>query len=477
MVSLKYILFPMVLAFTLPSWSQTLRAIKDWKYIPVDEQLYQRISKNEMDARGNFLTLFEIQEKNKSSLTGAEAQALLAKTCLNLKWYFCAYHFSLEVISNFPGSMPSYLALETSRKLLENTNFYDSEIESIFSKGGFVEIPESSLGMTNFYLLRYNLRLGFTQWAKANKASMDAPDFWKEKFKFLAAIDQVRQMSLLEAKESLLEIASKTKDHPEFNSRVNHQIARLKFELKDFEGAEEIYSKLVPSRREYGRALIERAWIRYLKRDFAIALGMLHSLMAPSLAHSQHPDQFKLQMLILRDLCYFSEIKKVAENFRQKYEMTFAIIESGADLSESTELLNLVFQKAQWLPWAELISQIRTEKSEIQQQFSKEPKVISPLQSLYNRAENQLRTQVKTLLKEPLNTVARELLETREQVNLLEYLAGLDKIRPKDLRQKVKAEEIENFAIDKIYWPQTTEYWPSEINNIKVLISDRCQGE
>lgn len=457
--------------------AQSLRPIKDWKYIPVDETFYQNIMTGIDDPVEKLEKSFVTYDKNKSSLIGAEALAIVGQTCLQLKWYFCSYSSSLKVMSNFPGSNPAFLASETLRKTLESVNFFDADVEITLSKGGFTEIPENSSSMANFYLLRHNMRLNFQSWAKINRQSISEDSFWNSKFRFLQGIEQVKNLSLLQAKDTLNQVANEVKSYPEFSSRVLHQIARLKFELKDYDGAEEIYANLVPSPREYGRALIERAWIRYLKKDYAIALGMLHTLKAPSLAHSQHPDQYKLQMLILRELCYFSEISRVAKEFNRKYEQSFEIIESGADLSESPDLVNLVFQTAQWLPWAELITQIRSEKTEIEKALAKNKRLASALTDDYQQKENQLRSQLKALLKEPLEDVARELLEIREQINLLEYLAGLDKIRPKDLKQKVKAEEIEKFAIEKIYWPQTTEFWRSEMNNIKVLISDRCQGE
>ncbi len=471
------IYFLLVTFYTYILSGQTIRPMSNWKYVPIDEKLYQKMNVDSSDPVDDIEVLFDIQDKNKSSLTGAEAQALLGKRCLKLKLYYCSYFYSLKVINNFPGSMPSYLALENLNTLLAVVNYNDLDLEIILSKGGFVEVPGSLMGMINYYLLRHNLKLGFKNWAIANKKTLQSgDDFWLQKYQFLKAIDLVRLKRPAEAKRLMLEILKKTAAYPDLDARVNHQIARLNFELKDFDGADKIYSKLVSNPREYGRAMIERAWIRYLKKDYAVALGMMHSLKMPSLAQSQHPDQYKLQMLILRDLCYFSEVKKVAAEFHKKYEGAFSIIESGKELITSVELLNLVFQKAQWLPWAELITQIRAEKDQVKSILGHIKNLTGSLIPQYDFAEGQLKEQLKMLLKAPLEEVAEELLETREQINLLEYLADLDKIRPKTLGKNVRAEQIDKFAIKKIYWPQTTEYWRSEVNNIKVLISDRCQG-
>lgn len=349
-------------------------------------------------------------------------------------------------------------------------------MENIFSKGGFVEMPEHLMDMASFFVLKSNLRMDFDSWSRRELKNLKPPQFWYYRLQFYKAIDLVKRRKIIQAQEMLIDIVKNTADYPEFRARVSHQLARLKFELRDFNGSEEIYSQLIASPREYGRALTERAWIRYLKKDYAIALGMIHTLKAPSLHQSQHPSQYKLQMIILRELCYFSEVVNVAKEFNAYYDKTFKLIESGQDLTENTELLNLVFQKAPWLPWAELISQIRKERAEVKDKVSTGSNEVQVFLSTYNYAENQLRTQLKVLLKEPLEEVARELLEIREQINLLEYLSNLDKIRPKELSKKVRADEIENFAIEKMYWPQKNEYWRSEMNNIKVLISDKCTG-
>lgn len=469
--------FILLLIYWTESKGQIINLSKNWKYIPIDEKLYQKVALNSSNLNENIKLLFEIQDKNKSSLIGAEAQALIAQKCLVLKLYFCSYNYSLKIINDFPGTMPSYLALETLKKLLETVNFIDLDVETILSKGGFTDAPESLIGILNFYLFRHNTKLGFKHWANANIKGIPRNDYWYQKYQFLVAIDLVRKKQPHEAKKILQSITKSIDNYPELLARVNHQIARINFELKDYDGAESIYSKLVTAPREYGRALIERAWIRYLKKDYAIALGMIHSLKIPSLSQSQHPDQYKLQILILRDLCYFSEIKNIADEFKSKYENALSLIESGDDLTKSVELLNIVFQKAQWLPWAELISQIRTEKIELLSKLGHNSIIESSLLPQYELTEERLKKQLQLSLKSSLETVAEELLEVREQINLLEYLAGLDRIRPKVFHKKVKAEEIEKYAITKIYWPQTTEFWRSEINNIKVLISDRCQGD
>lgn len=105
--------------------------------------------------------------------------------------------------------------------------------------------------------------------------------------------------------------------------RINHlsylALARIAFEVGNYDGAIYYYRKLPLSSPKVGDALYESGWTYFMKGDYRNALGVFHAMHSPYMNFRYHPDLLILEATAYMDLCKFADAREAVTLFNDVY--------------------------------------------------------------------------------------------------------------------------------------------------------------
>lgn len=458
--------------------AQTLKPIKGWKYTPEKEESWNLFT--DSAKKGDWEKIAQAVESYrpyKDVAAIAERELLIAKYCEIEKLIGCSYVVAKNIVAKYPGAEAALEAWTILERLALDEVSDDDELIRLVNKGNFVEIPESMEGMFRYLVALGNMQKSLNEWVEPFVKAIPDESAWRIKWDLIAALSLVGKKKTNEIIKTLALLEERAKPFPRLKTRIALQRARLLFEEKRMSEAESIYSTFGFAGRETGRALLERAWIRYYDRDFSTALGMLESLKAPYFSVSQNPEQYVLGMLAYKDLCHFSAVGSVAKSFEERYFDSIEAIKKNSPLWRNKDLMWMALQRSQYAPMADLIYHFKNDQDRIQTDKVLQGDTKKVILGKLKQAESELRERLEHQLAPELERQAEKLLDTQEQVKLIDYVASLEAYNSKKISERgsYQSEKVEKIAIEKLYWPVETEYWWSEMPQYRVLISDQCK--
>lgn len=455
------------------------KMIKKFEYAPVDVVLFARLNKLRADKK--YLEMFEeaydvASRLGFAKLEGAEGAYFAAIALNEMGYSYGAFYYFMRIIRAHPGSIVARSSLIEVEKLASVIEIDEEDVGRAVNQGNFSELPPAVQQMTYYFTALDNMRRGLWEWVDSSSSRLSPESFWGARFNYYRALEMVR---MERSEQALIEFRSlsENKALPEILRRkAAWQHARLLFERNQHENAESIYAGFLFPGREFGRVLLERAWIRFYTKDYSVALGMLRSLRSPYFNSSRSPEQYVLEMIIYRELCHYKAAKETAKEFDRIFGGTVKAIQDRQPLEQSDLLMSMALQRAGFLPMADLVARIRREMADMQKALSKSRVNIGPILAEYSYREKEIRTRMQPRLQKQLRAEAEAVLEASDQVRLMEYMAGLDQLRIRSgVEERLyQSEKIERFSFDQLYWPLEKEYWWDELNNYRVLISDQC---
>jgi len=475
---MKFI-FILIIVFTQISFAQSFVKLKDWRYLPADEGFWTLIEKSikEEDFKEGFKIIEGQINKSKSQFQRLETYLALGSLCRKLNYSGCSFVSFMHIIKSSPSSMPAMQALLFLSE--DNSRFPqdEEELSRIINTGSFKEIPEQLNPMVNYFIALDNLKKGKKQWAQKSAAEIPSHSYWGLRIQFFNAIYLIKEGKINESLNALNQLIIPVEKYPILAHSVKLQKARILFELKQFSEAEEIYKNFNSADRDFGRTILERAWIQYYLKDFSLALGMLESLKTPFFKVSVSPEQYILSLLIYRDLCHYESATDTSKVFNIRFKSIHEHLKSRKPLNEQVDLMRMVLLQPRLLSLANLVNEITQEKQKIiieQSLGSTTGKLLNTLSVTYS---NELRGRINRRIVTDLEKKAEHVLEVSEQMKILDYIVNLDKFRLQQTfeNRSYKTEFVERFAIDKLYWPITDEAWWDELPKYRVLLEDRCK--
>src|SRR5690606_5436050 len=150
--------------------------------------------------------------------------------------------------------------------------------------------------------------------------------------------------------------------------------------------------------------------------------------------------------------------------FDEKYGATFEHIKSRKPLTENINLVRMSFLRDHYSKSVESIRTIREEKKRVSEGLSGvSGKLKSELLRIYEGAEKILRARLELELETDLRLQAETFIELKEQVQLVDYLSGVDAFSIKQSYEKreYKAKQASSLSYNLLYWPEENEYWVS----------------
>jgi outer membrane protein assembly factor BamD (BamD/ComL family) len=414
--------------------------------------------------------------KDAKSMDAAENQMICVLALIEAGFPLAAEALGSELVKQQPGSSMSIYALNELEKSFHHSNFDAEKWQSLSQN---ISLPEKTLPVSSMFNYLRGLRLSplnYQRWTNEAFAQVDPQTYWGERIQFYDALVEFQEGQLKDAIADLEELLQQPDLPDAFRQTVSLQLARLYFESTDYSKAEKLYQKYANSSRDYGRALLERAWIYYKRKEYDLALGQIVVLKSSFFAGLRDPERHLLTALIYRDLCHFDQIKLVQKDFEKDYKSVLTAVKTHQDFARNQILLGLTLANGHLQSQADRVAQLRLEHSKWKALSGRGDLLDRRLTDFYTQEEKTLRAKIEFNNRDLLRAEAEKVLKTGNQLKLLDYISDLEKLRPKNSFTHETFQAVREGAnsYEKLYWPHANEFWWGELNNYRVLIDDKC---
>ncbi len=399
----------------------------------------------------------------------------------NLKLYFAATKVFSNIIKKRLGSLVAQKAIQELGIIAQENGYDKLEVgDDLLVSNEFGTIHPEIQNIVSFHVGFYNLVNGYREWAEREFNLIQEDSYWGQKLNYYKALAEVARGLTDSAEARLTNIANNPKTDANLKNLSNLQIARLNFEKKEFGRAAQYYEVLKSEfpLREKGRILLELAWTKYYLHDYSKALGILMGLKAPMFDPSVQPERYLLEMIMYKQLCYFDDVSKAAEDFNKKFGPSIELIKKRKDQKNDPVLSAMAMLDLKLQYTANLITQLRNEFEEIKEYNVEIYPDFKTIMTAYALKDKELQQRLYQQIDDKLPEVADTVLDSEEQIKFLDYTARLDALRvvPKGEERNYKSERVSFVKFDKIYWPVVDEFWMDEIDDLKILIDSKCDG-
>ncbi len=417
------------------------------------------------------------EKKEKGSPEGLEGLLIAASAAKSLKLPLLSYLLNIHIVKLSPGSQASFRALQNIDALTFDYFYDDEELARMINQNNFGDGPESIQPMRHYYFALDAMKKKQNQWILDELKKIDETSVWGRRMKYLTALNKLKnndQEAALADFDQLMQVS----DLPSVLSmKVRLQKARIHFERKEFEEAEKIYSQFLFPGREFGKVLLERAWIRFYQRDFATALGILEALKSPFFDVARTPEQYILGLLIYRELCHFQTIAEKAKEFEKIYGPVIQKIQKREPFHQLQVVMWITLSHGAFAQEANLVHQARTESKTIEEMGSKKSPSLQKMIQFLKKKEKVIQKRLAKKTRSVLKVQAEKILDSNDQVKFIEYVSQLDQYRVLPKEDKYyEAEKVQRFSFDRLYWPVQKEYWWDEVGKYRMLVNDQCGG-
>jgi tetratricopeptide (TPR) repeat protein len=390
------------------------------------------------------------------------------------------YYYTVAKTRSRPEILPEALGrLEVisrrrpfSEALVYEDLIYDSEF-------GF--LPSDLNDWVQYIQGLYDYRNGFTDWAELHFQKVAKSSPYALRADYVRAVWALKNGKEDEALAIFDAIIDSPMEAPEVKNQANLALARLLFDTERYEDALEIYNRVeqIDLSFEQAELLLEKAWTSYFLGDRRKAMGLLHALEAPSYQKFFLPDAFVLRGLIYKDLCHFIPAKRVVRAFRFRYQRTLDLMKRRVPMERIPGVLEASTQEGSIGRRTQLLRTLEEERRIIERYDSdwEDVELDEHLRRMYDFEIREQTRLWRVEFREASDRAALELLETEEQVNLLDYEIGLDifkRLKAKEARRTAETTLTIPYDSANVYYEWDTEYWNDELHSYKFFITSRC---
>jgi len=382
---------------------------------------------------------------------------------------------------------PEVIGTALSRlETIARTKPFDEDLvyEQLIYDSDFGTLPPQIASWVGYAQGLMDYTHGFNDWGERHFKTIDPNSTYHLSALYLQAVEAVRERRDNEAFDLIQLVLRSPIREPIAKNQARLALARLLFERSDFGEAIENYDQVtqVDLSYEQGLILTEKAWAAYYVNDHMRALGFLHALGAPSYEPFLFPDVYLLKAIIYKDLCHYLAAKNVVRAFKFRYGRALEQLKERIPLDRIERIRRAAVLEgplARRTHFLQLLRQEVVTLSDVSSGWEKSG-LLKHAQSIYAQAlDVQNRVWQKDFTKAG-DHVAERLLETAEQVNILDYETGLEIYRPLDERAAAISLEEETAWPDKslnVYYDFDGEYWNDELHDYHVMITSRCIGQ
>ncbi|PWU19023.1 MAG: hypothetical protein C5B49_06415 [Bdellovibrio sp.] len=382
-------------------------------------------------------------------------------------------------ILNFFGDLPSKeLAYATIISLIDEG--YPFSARPLFIPGDIE--PGKDASYRQSYLLYkgiVNADKKMDKWAEHYFSKLDQENF--PKYLFYLASEHYRKGEDAKAIELLRKALSLTKgaENAVFAKKVARNLARIYYELTQYEKSYEIYESFLLKTNPINPGdWLEGAWNLYRLRRYPEALGYLYNMEAKSSGPNVLLEKYVLRALIYREYCSVESTKALIDSFTQDFGRLINSIKTGEPLNRLPELGKL--EHPQTLNYRQVI-QTLDELARESQLIPQLPSKVQPLaRYVYSSEIEHLKNDKQLLEENSLEILARHLVILGESLNFSGFNVALEKYSPERVFSEQAAapvvliDETEDNQKFRLHWIQTGDFWRDERLYYRGLLENRC---
>jgi len=410
------------------------------------------------------------------------AQFLLAESLSHLGlWHAAAnYYYQVAKTRSQPEIFPLSLArLEAMSRympfdeaLIYKDLLYDSE---------FGSLPPVLFDWVNYVQGLFDYRNGYLDWAERHFDAIHASSAYAMRAQYVRAVYAIKNSRDDTGLKLLDQIVASAASDPQTKNDALLAQARLHFDRGQYQEAWDTYGqvKQIDFSYEQAQLMLEKAWTAFRLHDHRRAMGLLHALYAPSYAKFLLPDAFILRGLILKDLCHFLDVKGVVRNFRVAQGPAIVALHRRTPTDKIPLLVEGVREQGPLGAIAQVIASLQSERKLIQSYASvwEDVALDKNLRRLYDLELREQQRLWDDSFAKAADSVAETLLETEEQMSLLDYEAGLDifrRVKSNRATQTVQEPLTVPYDSAKAYYEFDTEFWNDELHSYSYFVNNRC---
>jgi len=414
----------------------------------------------------------------------AWAQFFLAKSLIDLKLKHAGAVYLARIARERTNPAVLPRALDELQKLTELPHDEVLIDEQVFGALDLGFLPEEVAAYAHYQQGLVDLRVGNERWANTHFAKLPegSPQASRARYALLVMrLKKSRKDIPKEMIDEFFELAKDEKLTQEARNDSMLAVARLKYELQDWQGALDAYAlvKLPPLDPGHATLYLEEAWTRYQLGQIHAAMGILTTLDAPSFREEFLPDKYLLKALIYRDLCHYLPAKRAAKELTRKYADSLDAIREREDLTQDARMFRAASAHGSTKRARAFLDSIDLESEQLGRYAgSFGDRMFGYMTRLYDLSHAEATRVFQARLHDAVRAEADKLLRAAEQVRLMEYEVGL-KLYERVKKGSKLVPLIEEAPIGKteVAFRFHDEYWNDELRSYRFSLKSRCIEE
>jgi hypothetical protein len=350
-------------------------------------------------------------------------------------------------------------------------------VQGFLAAAEFSELPTDIQPFLDYLQGLDSIRQGLNEWGDKRFLRIPKKSRYWAWARYVQAVRQIEAGELAKATRALERLAKRTKLDPKLAVEIHRSLARLRFEAQDWAGALAYYETLRSLAPNDPSLLVEMAWAQFYQGDSRRALGLLVALDAPVYSDLIAPERFLLEALSLRRLCQFSPARKAAVRLRTWHGDALRQLLAGVPPLKSEPLRAAARRRGATKKVADLRKQLEREIAIVDSRSGGfGDKLTKQLKRLYSFGRRDALRREERELKREVSGVAEDLLAAEEGVRLIlhELSVALLRGRRRPAGAKEKPAVVISAAGDKVSYDFTGEFWTDELDDLVVVLEDRC---
>ncbi len=349
--------------------------------------------------------------------------------------------------------------------------------------GGFLATSDIT-GLTterrafvNFIQGREAARQGLDEWSDQLFSRIPSDSPYRHRAKFVSAVRLIGRAEH-EAAGTILASLEGAEDLPaDLRTEVTLALARMLLEQQKYDEALAKYEQIRRLAPERPTLLVEMAWAQYYKGDSRRALGLLLALDAPVYGGLIAPERYLLEAFALRRICQFEPARLAAVRLRDRHGDALDDLHTGVAPMESAPLRRAARIRSGQGSASRFLVRVSDEKRLADAHAGMfGARLSTVLQATYARGIQEATRREAVELGTEVDHLVEELLEAEDGVRLILHELAVELLRGR--RRPAGAAEARAVDVspggDRVVYPFQSEFWTDEIDDLVVVLPDRC---
>lgn len=336
----------------------------------------------------------------------------------------------------------------------------------------------------NFYKAVVNKMRGMDKWSKDYFEKLDPEKFNKYLlYQAITLYGEKKYKESLVLLDKILKSSLTPKDFS-FVKKIVRQIARIHFEMQDYEKSLLYYNDfLLRTNPITPTDWIEKTWNLYYLKRYEDALGTLYNMESEAAKQYNNFERFIIRASIYLNLCATDNVKKLVSNFEDEYKASIDGIINGKQLSSLKEIESIArFSNPRYKAMLDSLNFITQEREEMEDDISSD--LIGVSNYLFDSEIKVLRQLSLFYREDAINKAAHDLTMLNESLKFLQFGTEREKynpavvFKPRDDADEVLIDQIDLADRGFIFhWMQQGQFWRDERNKYKGSIKNQCDLE